>query len=69
MCFICRGKINAGIIKMHKHLLGLLNGNELVIIKKIPRLSIWIVLICGAPFAIDAKDGHQYVSKVIHKKM
>ena len=54
---------------MNKHLLSLLSGNDLAIIKKIPRLSIWIVLICGAPFAIDAKDGKQYVSKVKHKKV
>tara|TARA_R110001632_G_scaffold66184_1_gene156388 strand:- start:87 stop:251 length:165 start_codon:yes stop_codon:yes gene_type:complete len=54
---------------MNKHLLNLLNGNDLVIIKKIPRLSIWIVLIRGTPFAIDAKDGKQYVSKVKHKKV
>tara|TARA_R110000782_G_C14671381_1_gene399026 strand:+ start:279 stop:479 length:201 start_codon:yes stop_codon:yes gene_type:complete len=62
-------QINVGVIKMNKHLLSLLNGNDLAIIKKIPRLSIWIVLIRGTPFAIDAKDGKQYVSKVKHKKV
>lgn len=53
---------------MHKHLLDMLSGNELVIIKKIPRLRIWIVMICGAPFAIDAKDGQQYVSSLKQNK-
>ena len=52
-----------------KHLLKLTNGSELSIIKKVSRYSVWLVMINGSPFAIDAKLGKEYVSKVKHKKV
>ena len=52
-----------------KHLLNLTRGSKLTIIKKMPRCSVWLVMINGTPFAIDSKLGEEYVSKVKHKKV
>jgi hypothetical protein len=62
-------QINAGAIMTIKHLLNLTSGSDLPIIKKIPRYRVWLIMINGSPFAIDAKLGEEYVSKVKHKKV